>query len=126
MFGQQFAVPQGLHKPELTRAASQVAPNALPIGIGQAARSPGSLAFLQSGKSDFLEATDPALNRALALAEEAFLCGTGQEIIPVTAIDRLPVGDGRVGPLTTRLMERYFEVVRGRTADHGQWRSLIV
>ena len=73
------------------------------------------------------EAKERDIDRSeLYFAEEAFLCGTGQEIIPVTAIDRLPVGDGRVGPLTTRLMERYFEVVRGRTADHGQWRSLIV
>jgi branched-chain amino acid aminotransferase len=61
----------------------------------------------------------------LYFAEEAFLCGTGQEILPVTQIDRLPVGDGRPGPLTTRLRERYFEVVRGLVPDHAEWRTPV-
>lgn len=61
----------------------------------------------------------------LYLADEAFLCGTGQELVPVTAIDRLPVGDSRVGPITTRLRQRYFEVVRGLTPEHGKWRTEV-
>ncbi len=61
----------------------------------------------------------------LYFAEEAFLCGTGQEIVPVSLIDRLPVGDGKVGPLTKKLRQRYFDVVRGATADHAAWRTLV-
>ena len=61
----------------------------------------------------------------LYFAEEAFLCGTGQEILPVTAIDRLPVGDGKVGPLTERLRRDYFDLVRGRISDHPEWRTII-
>lgn len=61
----------------------------------------------------------------LYFAEEAFLCGTGQEILPVTAIDRLPVGDGKVGPLTERLRQDYFDLVRGKVSDHPEWRTVI-
>lgn len=61
----------------------------------------------------------------LYFAEEAFLCGTGQEIVPVASIDRLPVGDGSVGPLTRKLRQRYFETVRGLTQDHAAWRTLV-
>ena len=61
----------------------------------------------------------------LYFAEEAFLCGTGQEILPVTAIDRLPVGDGEIGPLTRRLRQDYFDLVRGRVSDHPEWRTLV-
>ncbi|CAN5729048.1 branched-chain amino acid transaminase [soil metagenome] len=61
----------------------------------------------------------------LYFAEEAFLCGTGQEIVPVASIDRLAVGDGSVGPLTRKLRQRYFEVVRGLTPDHAGWRTLV-
>lgn len=61
----------------------------------------------------------------LYFAEEAFLCGTGQEIAPVSSIDRLAVGDGTVGPLTRKLSQRYFDVVRGNTADHASWRTLV-
>ena len=47
------------------------------------------------------------------LAEEAFVCGTGQELLPVTSIDKLPVGGGQVGELTKKLRQRYFDIVRG-------------
>lgn len=61
----------------------------------------------------------------LYFAEEAFLCGTGQEILPVTSIDRLPVGDGKVGSLTDRLRRDYFELVRSKSSDHPEWQTLI-
>ena len=61
----------------------------------------------------------------LYFAEEAFLCGTGQEILPVTSIDRLPVGNGKVGPLTDRLRQDYFDLVRGALPDHPEWRTLV-
>jgi len=60
----------------------------------------------------------------LYFADEAFLCGTGQEILPVTRIDRFPVGDGAIGPVTRRVQARYFDVVRGLTADHPEWRTV--
>jgi len=61
----------------------------------------------------------------LYFAEEAFLCGTGQEILPVTSIDRLPVGDGVVGPLTSQLRQDYFDIVRGVSTEHPEWRTSI-
>ena len=33
----------------------------------------------------------------LYVAEEAFFCGSGYEITPITSIDRFPLGDGHVG-----------------------------
>ncbi|MDG2289446.1 MAG: branched chain amino acid aminotransferase, partial [Woeseiaceae bacterium] len=61
----------------------------------------------------------------LYFAEEAFLCGTGQEILPVTAIDKLPVGDGSVGPITEKMRQDYFNIVRGVSDEHPEWRTLI-
>lgn len=57
----------------------------------------------------------------LYFAEEAFICGTGQEIIPVTSIDRLPVGDGTIGPITRMMQKCYFETVRGLVPDRHEW-----
>lgn len=57
----------------------------------------------------------------LYFADEAFVCGTGQEIIPVVAIDRLPVGDGKPGPITRRLQKTYFDTVRGLVPDRHEW-----
>jgi len=61
----------------------------------------------------------------LYFAEEAFVCGTGQEILPVTSIDKLPVGDGKPGPITAMLRQAYFDVVRGNVPDHPEWRTLV-
>jgi branched-chain amino acid aminotransferase len=73
-----------------------------------------------------LEVVQRSIDRSeLYFAEEAFLCGTGQEIIPVTSIDHFEVGDGSVGPLTQRISRDYFDLVRGNIDDHAQWRTLI-
>lgn len=60
------------------------------------------------------------------LADEAFMCGTGQEIVPVVSIDRLPVGDGKVGTITSSLRQRYFDVVRGHVAEYSSWRTPVM
>ena len=61
----------------------------------------------------------------LYFADEAFLCGTGQEIIPVISIDRMPVGDGKVGTITKAMQQIYFNTVRGLTPDKHGWLSAI-
>ena len=40
-------------------------------------------------------------------ADECFLTGTGAEIVPVTKIDGRSIGQGRPGPVTRELEERY-------------------
>jgi branched-chain amino acid aminotransferase len=57
----------------------------------------------------------------LYACEEAFWCGSGQEIQPIVSVDRVPVGPGEVGPITRALQERYFAIVRGQSADHEAW-----
>lgn len=67
----------------------------------------------------------PVGRTELYLAEEAFYCGTGQEILPITGLDGRPVGSGEPGPLTRRLQARYDDVVRGNTDDHADWRTPV-
>ena len=47
------------------------------------------------------------------MADEAFFCGSGYEITPITSIDRFPLGDGEVGPMTQQILEAYLNLVRG-------------
>jgi len=44
----------------------------------------------------------------LSGAEEVFITSTAGGIMPVTRIDARPVGDGRPGPITARLVELYW------------------
>jgi branched-chain amino acid aminotransferase len=69
-----------------------------------------------------LEAVQRTVDRTeLYIADEVFLCGTGAQISPVVEIDHRTVGDGTVGPITRRLTELYFDVVRGRNPAYSDW-----
>lgn len=57
----------------------------------------------------------------LYVADELFLCGTGVQIAPVTRVDHRPVGDGGVGPLTSRLQDVYFAAVTGEEPRYQHW-----
>ena len=41
--------------------------------------------------------------------------------MPILSVDRIPVGDGRVGPITRALQERYFQIVRGEDVERRDW-----
>ncbi len=56
----------------------------------------------------------------LYLADELFVCGTASEIVPLTSMDGLPVGNGEVGPLTRQLAAMYAATVRG-DSDRPEW-----
>ncbi len=54
-------------------------------------------------------------------ADEIFLCGTGAQVSPVIEVDRRTVGDGRPGPITSRLSRTYFDAVRGKADAYRSW-----
>jgi branched-chain amino acid aminotransferase len=43
----------------------------------------------------------------LLIAEEVFATGTAAEIVPITEISKIPIADGRPGPITRQLMEDF-------------------
>jgi branched-chain amino acid aminotransferase len=45
-------------------------------------------------------------------ADECFLTGTAAEVIPVVKCDGMPIGNGKPGPMTTLLRERFQQLVR--------------
>ena len=57
----------------------------------------------------------------LYVVEEMFLCGTGAQVSPIVEVDRRPVGNGRIGPITTRIQQLYFDVVKGRHPKYRHW-----
>jgi branched-chain amino acid aminotransferase len=57
--------------------------------------------------------------------DEAFLCGTGVQISPITSIDHRPLGDGQVGPIARRISRIYFDAVRGKNAKYKDWLTPI-
>lgn len=49
---------------------------------------------------------------AIRAADEAFMCSTTLEILAITQIDDHPIGTGRVGPHTTRLLSEFHTLAR--------------
>jgi branched-chain amino acid aminotransferase len=55
-----------------------------------------------------LQVSEPNLTRYdLFNADECFLTGTGAELVPVVKIDGRVIGNGKPGPVTTRLVAQY-------------------
>ena len=61
----------------------------------------------------------------LYIADEVFFTGTAAEITPVRSVDRIPVGDGRRGPVTKQVQERFFGITSGEFADDYGWMTLV-
>ena len=60
-----------------------------------------------------IEVTEPQTTRYdIYTAEECFLTGTAAEIIPAVELDSRPIGNGKPGPVTQRLIERYRELTQ--------------
>ncbi|MEE2908492.1 MAG: branched-chain-amino-acid transaminase [Planctomycetota bacterium] len=51
-------------------------------------------------------------------ADEVFLTGTAAEVIGVNRIDSTPIGDGRVGPITSELTEKFRSLVRENAPEN--------
>jgi branched-chain amino acid aminotransferase len=57
----------------------------------------------------------------LYVADEAFFTGTAAELTPVRSVDGRPVGEGRPGPLTRAIQERFLGIARGTFPDPYGW-----
>jgi branched-chain amino acid aminotransferase len=78
--------------------------------------------ILEMAGSVGVETSERILGRTeLYLAEEAFYCGTGQEIMPIIALDGRAIGDGTPGPVTRKLQAIFDDVVRGRNDAFPHW-----
>ena len=69
--------------------------------------------ILQLAKDADIPAREARLTRFdLHTADEAFLTGTGAELMPIANFDSRPIGRGTVGPITTQLREDFQKLVR--------------
>jgi branched-chain amino acid aminotransferase len=68
---------------------------------------------------------EPIARDELYTADEVFLTGTAAEITPVRDIDHRKIGRGEAGPITRRVQETYFSVVKGADTKHDHWLSYL-
>lgn len=57
----------------------------------------------------------------LYTADECFMTGTAAHVTPVVEVDHRPIGDGKMGPITGRLVQLYFDVIKGKNPKYRDW-----
>lgn len=57
----------------------------------------------------------------LYTADEIFLTGTATEVAPVRSVDRIDIGNGKRGPITQQIQQRFLDTVHGRVEDTHGW-----
>jgi branched-chain amino acid aminotransferase len=61
----------------------------------------------------------------LYIADEAFFVGTAVEVTPIKSVDKIQVGDGRRGPITSAIQAAFFDIVTGRVSDRHGWLEFV-
>jgi branched-chain amino acid aminotransferase len=61
----------------------------------------------------------------LYTCDEAFFTGTAVEVTPIRSIDRIPVGTGKPGPITRKLMAEFLGITRGEIPDRHGWLTRV-
>jgi branched-chain amino acid aminotransferase len=62
---------------------------------------------------------------ALYLADELFFSGTAAEVTPIRSVDRITVGAGVRGPITTKIQNAFFEITKGERKAPGDWLTYV-
>ena len=77
---------------------------------------------VQIAKDMGIEVVEQALPRELLyICDEAFFTGTAAEVTHLRSVDRILVGDGSMGPITSRISKDFFGIVTGLAADRYGW-----
>ena len=65
----------------------------------------------------------PLLRTDLYTADEAFLCGTAAEVVPIREVDDHEIGEP--GEATRKIQEAYFATVRGQVEKYADWLEYV-
>ena len=66
-----------------------------------------------AGEAGIAVAEIPLTKHDVYIADECFLTGTAAEVVPVVKVDSRTIGDGKPGPITRDLMQRFHKLTRG-------------
>ena len=61
----------------------------------------------------------------VVVADEFFMTGTAAHVTPVLSLDGRDIGDGSIGPITSKLQKLYFDIVKGKNGKYSDWLSPV-
>jgi len=78
-----------------------------------------------AGDLGYQVVSKPITRDDIYIADEAFFTGTAAEVTPIRELDNRVIGEGKRGPVTTRLQARFFDLVNGRLPEYADWLALV-
>jgi branched-chain amino acid aminotransferase len=73
-----------------------------------------------------LEVVERPIDRTeVYLCEEFFFTGTAAQVTAVTRVDHRAIGEGVMGPITTRLRDLFQKAARGRLPQYRHWNTPV-
>jgi branched-chain amino acid aminotransferase len=83
-------------------------------------------AVMRLARAEGIEVREQPLAReTVYIADELFFTGTAAEITPIKSVDRIPVGDGKVGRITKLIQDKLLGIARGKYDDPYGWRHPV-
>lgn len=77
-------------------------------------------------ESENINVVERSIDRTeLYTADELFFCGTGAQISPIGFVDKRSIGNGKMGPVTKKLQELYFRIVKNEVSEYSHWCSKV-
>lgn len=61
----------------------------------------------------------------LYIADEAFFCGSGEELTPIVSIDKHQIGDGVLGRISELIRSLYLDTTRGCRTEYSDWLTAV-
>lgn len=77
---------------------------------------------IKIARSEGLSVIEKDIDREdLYVADEVFMTGTAAEVKSVTEIDNIIIGDGKLGKITRKLQDAFYEASRGKDERFSEW-----
>ena len=79
--------------------------------------------IIKLAKSEFgIDTIERPIDRSeLYIADECFMTGTAANVTPVTEIDHRSIGHGKVGTITKKIQQLYYDIIRGKNPKYLDW-----
>lgn len=83
--------------------------------------------IIELAESEFgIKCQERRIDRSeLYIADELFFSGTGAQVTPVIEVDRRPVANGEVGPISSKIRDCYLKICRGEMPKYNKWLTPI-
>ena len=82
--------------------------------------------IIKIAKDERIEAVEKDISaKELKNCDEAFFCGTAAEITPIYQIDDKIINQGKIGPITKFLQEKFYKIIHGEDEKYKKWLTFV-